>query len=219
MNEFESLEQTSSTIDGRRSVTRSRKIQINMAAYMKLFDAVRQLHRYSRLVVRATWTTAFRTSGGCPPWTNPSALVRSQSLHLYTSSGTAQNTCIHRFYNIHAGTTMSTTATSFRWTRVGGVFRGQPELLSPTSRPFVVQDRMFGNRAGSAGFSGENGGESSESGGEESGGDGGDSNTGPQMTALTPLMVPEVFPNVPLIAVSRHPVFPRFIKIIEVRMM
>ncbi|KAF3835637.1 hypothetical protein F7725_028195 [Dissostichus mawsoni] len=31
------------------------------------------------------------------------------------------------------------------------------------------------------------------------------------------MMVPEVFPNVPLIAVSRNPVFPRFIKIIEVK--
>uniref|UniRef100_A0A3B4ED13 Lon protease homolog, mitochondrial n=1 Tax=Pygocentrus nattereri TaxID=42514 RepID=A0A3B4ED13_PYGNA len=39
----------------------------------------------------------------------------------------------------------------------------------------------------------------------------------PQMTALTPMMVPEVFPNVPLIAVARNPVFPRFIKIIEVK--
>ncbi|XP_056131990.1 lon protease homolog, mitochondrial [Lampris incognitus] len=37
------------------------------------------------------------------------------------------------------------------------------------------------------------------------------------MTALTPMMVPEVFPHVPLIAVSRNPVFPRFIKIIEVK--
>lgn len=37
------------------------------------------------------------------------------------------------------------------------------------------------------------------------------------MTALTPMMVPEVFPNVPLIAVNRNPVFPRFIKIIEVK--
>uniref|UniRef100_A0A8B9HX47 Lon protease homolog, mitochondrial n=1 Tax=Astyanax mexicanus TaxID=7994 RepID=A0A8B9HX47_ASTMX len=31
------------------------------------------------------------------------------------------------------------------------------------------------------------------------------------------MMVPEVFPNVPLIAVTRNPVFPRFIKIIEVK--
>lgn len=78
---------------------------------------------------------------------------------------------------------------------------------------------MFGNRASGAGFSGEDGGDNAGSGGEESGGDGGVPYNGPQMTALTPMIVPEVFPNVPLIAVSRNPVFPRFIKIIEVRMM
>lgn len=56
-------------------------------------------------------------------------------------------------------------------------------------------------------------------GGEEGGGGGGADagGAGPVMTALTPLMVPEHFPNVPLIAVTRNPVFPRFIKIIEVR--
>uniref|UniRef100_A0A8C4YI74 Lon protease homolog, mitochondrial n=1 Tax=Gopherus evgoodei TaxID=1825980 RepID=A0A8C4YI74_9SAUR len=37
------------------------------------------------------------------------------------------------------------------------------------------------------------------------------------MTALTPLLIPERFPNVPLIAVTRNPVFPRFIKILEVK--
>uniref|UniRef100_A0A8D3D3L2 Lon protease homolog, mitochondrial n=1 Tax=Scophthalmus maximus TaxID=52904 RepID=A0A8D3D3L2_SCOMX len=77
--------------------------------------------------------------------------------------------------------------------------------------------RMFGNQASGAGFSGEDGGDSAGSGAEESGGDGGVPYNGPQMTALTPMMVPEVFPNVPLIAVSRNPVFPRFIKIIEVK--
>uniref|UniRef100_A0A8C3HSD5 Lon protease homolog, mitochondrial n=1 Tax=Chrysemys picta bellii TaxID=8478 RepID=A0A8C3HSD5_CHRPI len=39
----------------------------------------------------------------------------------------------------------------------------------------------------------------------------------PAMTALTPLLIPERFPNVPLIAVTRNPVFPRFIKILEVK--
>ncbi|KAL3866563.1 hypothetical protein ACJMK2_043851 [Sinanodonta woodiana] len=34
--------------------------------------------------------------------------------------------------------------------------------------------------------------------------------------ALTPMAVPEVFPNVPVIAISRNPVFPRFVKMIEV---
>lgn len=55
---------------------------------------------------------------------------------------------------------------------------------------------------------------------DESGGDEGYSPppppSPPQMTALTTMLVPEVFPNVPLVAVNRNPVFPRFIKIIEV---
>ncbi|TRY60367.1 hypothetical protein DNTS_025780 [Danionella cerebrum] len=72
---------------------------------------------------------------------------------------------------------------------------------------------FFGNR--SSGFSGEDGAESSSS-GDGDGADEGPYAT-PQMTALTPMIVPEVFPNVPLIAVNRNPVFPRFIKIIEVK--
>uniref|UniRef100_A0A8C1D757 Lon protease homolog, mitochondrial n=1 Tax=Cyprinus carpio carpio TaxID=630221 RepID=A0A8C1D757_CYPCA len=75
---------------------------------------------------------------------------------------------------------------------------------------------LSGNKGG--GFSGEDGGESSagSAGDEESGGDEGPY-VPPQMTALAPMLVPEVFPNVPLVAVNRNPVFPRFIKIIEVR--
>lgn len=75
---------------------------------------------------------------------------------------------------------------------------------------------FYGNRG--SGFS-EDGAESSGAGGgDESSGDGGTGYGSPQMTALTPMMVPEVFPNVPLIAVNRNPVFPRFIKIIEVKL-
>ncbi|XP_053318178.1 lon protease homolog, mitochondrial [Spea bombifrons] len=83
----------------------------------------------------------------------------------------------------------------------------------------------FGNRGNSA-FSGDDGVESGGS-GEDEGGSGGDEGgssgvesaeyTAPLVTALTPLIVPEVFPNVPVIAVSRNPVFPRFVKIIEVK--
>nr|KAF6480947.1 lon peptidase 1, mitochondrial [Molossus molossus] len=40
---------------------------------------------------------------------------------------------------------------------------------------------------------------------------------GPVVTALTPMTIPDVFPQLPLIAVTRNPVFPRFIKIIEVK--
>jgi hypothetical protein len=35
-------------------------------------------------------------------------------------------------------------------------------------------------------------------------------------TLLAPVTVPDVFPKVPVLAVGRHPVFPRFIKLIEV---
>jgi Lon-like ATP-dependent protease len=38
----------------------------------------------------------------------------------------------------------------------------------------------------------------------------------PSMNALAPIQVPDFFPKVPLIAVSRNPLFPRFIKMIEV---
>ncbi|XP_064620790.1 lon protease homolog, mitochondrial-like isoform X2 [Lineus longissimus] len=41
--------------------------------------------------------------------------------------------------------------------------------------------------------------------------------SGPGMTTLlAPVTVPDVFPKVPVLAVARHPVFPRFIKLIEV---
>ncbi|XP_001376069.1 lon protease homolog, mitochondrial isoform X1 [Monodelphis domestica] len=66
------------------------------------------------------------------------------------------------------------------------------------------------------------GGDDSPEGGAEdgagaSGSAGGGGAEGPVMTALTPMMIPEVFPHLPLIAVTRNPVFPRFIKIIEVK--
>lgn len=79
----------------------------------------------------------------------------------------------------------------------------------------------FGSR-GSGAYSGEDGAQSGEGGDESSSGeDGGGAEeaaySAPIVTALTPLIVPEVFPNVPVIAVSRNPVFPRFVKIIEVK--
>jgi len=38
----------------------------------------------------------------------------------------------------------------------------------------------------------------------------------PSMSALAPIQVPEYLPKVPLIAVNRNPLFPRFIKMIEI---
>ncbi|XP_036170385.1 LOW QUALITY PROTEIN: lon protease homolog, mitochondrial [Myotis myotis] len=74
------------------------------------------------------------------------------------------------------------------------------------------------SRGGSSGFSG---GEDAPEGGVEDGaaGAGGSAGggEGPVITALTPMTIPDVFPHLPLIAVTRNPVFPRFIKIIEVK--
>ncbi|XP_055105964.2 lon protease homolog, mitochondrial isoform X2 [Symphalangus syndactylus] len=74
------------------------------------------------------------------------------------------------------------------------------------------------NSRGGGAFSG--GEDASEGGAEEgAGGAGGSagSGEGPVITALTPMTIPDVFPHLPLIAITRNPVFPRFIKIIEVK--
>ncbi|KAM9244131.1 lon protease homolog, mitochondrial [Dugong dugon] len=74
------------------------------------------------------------------------------------------------------------------------------------------------NRGGSGPFTGSE--DASEGGAEDGvGGAGGSAGggEGPVITALTPMMIPDVFPHLPLVAVTRNPVFPRFIKIIEVK--
>ncbi|XP_029988075.1 lon protease homolog, mitochondrial [Sphaeramia orbicularis] len=185
-----------------------------MAAYMKMIGAARQLHRNSSLVVKLTCPGEFRTRGSRQLLSETSGLNRTQAPRFYTGSGTPQKTCTD-ITAMTAGFRLTTRP--HRWMRVGSVLRSHPDLLTSTRRPFIIQDRAFGNQTSGAGFSGEDGADSAGSGGEESGGDGGGAFSGPQMTALTPMMVPEVFPNVPLIAVNRNPVFPRFIKIIEVK--
>ncbi|XP_047387290.1 LOW QUALITY PROTEIN: lon protease homolog, mitochondrial [Sciurus carolinensis] len=74
------------------------------------------------------------------------------------------------------------------------------------------------NSRGGGAFSG---GEDAADGGAEdsAGGAGGSAGAGegPVITALTPMTIPDVFPQLPLIAITRNPVFPRFIKIIEVK--
>ncbi|XP_012501667.1 PREDICTED: lon protease homolog, mitochondrial [Propithecus coquereli] len=74
------------------------------------------------------------------------------------------------------------------------------------------------NSRGGGAFSG--GEDASEGGSEEGAGGAGGSaggGEGPVITALTPMTIPDVFPHLPLIAITRNPVFPRFIKIIEVK--
>ncbi|XP_028259887.1 lon protease homolog, mitochondrial [Parambassis ranga] len=183
-----------------------------MASCMKMIAAVRQMQRNAALVVKLNRSGVGRTLTETP------ALGRLQSPRLYTSS--SEKTFHYGSLNIPGNTAQAAgcrvMARPHRWMRVGSVARFQTSLLTQSSGPFTIQGRMYGNRSSGAGFSGEDGADSSGSGGEESGGDG-VHYSGPQMTALTPMIVPEVFPNVPLIAVGRNPVFPRFIKIIEVK--
>lgn len=35
--------------------------------------------------------------------------------------------------------------------------------------------------------------------------------------ALSPVTVPDKFPNIPVLAIGRNPLFPRFVKMLEVR--
>lgn len=66
------------------------------------------------------------------------------------------------------------------------------------------------------GRGGGGGGEETSEGGAEDGAAAGGGD-GPVVTALAPMTVPDVFPHLPLIAITRNPVFPRFIKIVEVK--
>ncbi|KAM8889006.1 lon protease homolog, mitochondrial isoform 1-T1 [Synchiropus picturatus] len=175
-----------------------------MATYITMFGA---LHRtLVKQKCPSVFRPVFARSDGV-------GLYRLRTTRCYSSSESSKS------YNV-TGSTVMTAGTRLatrphRWMRVSCTPLGTTGLLA-SPRPNMVLGRTFGNQASGAGFSGEDSGDSAGSGGEESGGDGGAS-YGPQMTALTPMMVPEVFPNVPLIAVSRNPVFPRFIKIIEVK--
>ena len=97
--------------------------------------------------------------------------------------------------------------------------------LMTQSSPNWGQVRAFSTGSGGDEFSSA---ASSSDGGEDEGSGGEDGSPGPDVTvggdlppsmvALSPMTVPEVWPRVPVIAVRRHPLFPRFIKMIEVCM-
>lgn len=211
---------TSSELDG-NELACLRMLQTNMAICAKVLGAAGQMSRNPAIFVKLKCAGVLRPGSSHVSVTDTSALGRILPSRLYTTSGILQKTCSGRFGNTPPSTTTTGACRligrSRRWMRVGGVLSGQTELMVPFCRSSIIPDRAFGNRPSGAGFSGEDGGDNVGSGGEESGGNGGGPYNGAQMTALTPMMVPEVFPNVPLIAVNRNPVFPRFIKIIEVR--
>ncbi|XP_026336953.2 lon protease homolog, mitochondrial [Ursus arctos] len=73
------------------------------------------------------------------------------------------------------------------------------------------------SRGGGAFSSGEDASEGGAEDGAAGAGGSAGGGDGQIITALTPMTIPDVFPHLPLIAVTRNPVFPRFIKIIEVK--
>ncbi|XP_041086688.1 lon protease homolog, mitochondrial [Polyodon spathula] len=146
----------------------------------------------------------------------PDSAKAAVSKRLYCVSGTLRAASLCNRTSGIAMTAAGRTSHLRQWRRVASVCKGN-FLVSPADPVHCNQRRYlrdFGNRnGGGSAFSGDDGAESGGSSGGEEGGDG----VAPSMTALTTMSVPEVFPNVPLIAVTRNPVFPRFIKIIEVK--
>ncbi|XP_020371186.1 lon protease homolog, mitochondrial isoform X1 [Rhincodon typus] len=105
-------------------------------------------------------------------------------------------------------------------TRVAGsaCCNGKKSGLLSQSNPRLQQTCSFQDFSEkSSGGSVNSGDDGVEDGAGDGGGGEGAAGMPPSMTALSPMIVPDVFPNVPLIAITRNPVFPRFIKIIEVK--
>ncbi|XP_035378988.1 lon protease homolog, mitochondrial [Electrophorus electricus] len=184
-----------------------------MAACVKMWGACKQVYKKGTVARKNCARTfgAEMNGPGARAALGPNAAFRRASL----------------FRGRYGNVTFVPSETALRaWSRVAGVLSaggvgggggglGCGSLMGCEQRRYV-----FGGRgSGGSGSGEENGAEGGGSAGEESGGTGGDGGAyvPPHMTALTPMMVPEVFPNVPLIAVSRNPVFPRFIKIVEVK--
>uniref|UniRef100_A0A4W3IJ61 Lon protease homolog, mitochondrial n=1 Tax=Callorhinchus milii TaxID=7868 RepID=A0A4W3IJ61_CALMI len=142
--------------------------------------------------------------------------------HSVPNGGAADGSSIRRFHYVVAEGVRGCS----RRRTVTGAVSGVRALTSPgiaASNGSGLGLSAAGQQArGFQGFSDRDGGGSSYSGEDGVEGGAGDEGGGgdaiaPTMTALSPMIVPDVFPNVPLIAVTRNPVFPRFIKIIEVK--
>ncbi|XP_046882862.1 lon protease homolog, mitochondrial [Hypomesus transpacificus] len=189
-----------------------------MATCMRMLGACK--YSYDKgAIVSKNYSSMFATGAVRSLVNETSSWTGLVAKRSYSTSGTLRKTlCNGGFGNVIPSTTGAGRLGKLnRWARATSVFAAERQVLNSASPFHSDHRRLFGNKGSGAGFSGEDGSESSGSGGDESGGDGGIPYNSPQMTALTPMLVPEVFPNVPLIAVSRNPVFPRFIKIIEVK--
>ncbi|MCJ8737658.1 hypothetical protein PDJAM_G00026570 [Pangasius djambal] len=194
-----------------------RTLEINMAAYMKMWSRYRQAYKNGTLFCsKYIKKSASEVNGFYPEESLSRSGFTANRSHSYVSYKKSQ-LCSGTFGTITSVTGPARATDLRKWTRIAGVL--PPARGSVGSGLFMNHDQrryLFGNRG--SGLPGEDGAESSSPNDDEPGGDGAESGSAPpHITALTPMMVPEVFPNVPLIAVTRNPVFPRFIKIIEVK--
>ncbi|XP_060737933.1 lon protease homolog, mitochondrial [Tachysurus vachellii] len=206
---------SSSQVAGSRVSARG-ILEINMAAYMKMWSRYRQAYK-NGTVFCSKYTNGFGAE--INGFYSGESLIRSgltpKRTHFYSSCKTPL--CSGTFGTITSVTGPARLTQVTKWARIASVL--PPAGGSVRSGIVINHDQrryLFGNRG--SGLPGEDGAEGSGTNGDEPGGDGAESGSPPlHVTALTPMMVPEVFPNVPLIAVTRNPVFPRFIKIIEVK--
>lgn len=191
-----------------------------MATYMRMLGAIKQSYRSGITPFKnCPGTTGHILSRGNGGDTLISSSKVTNRCYSFSKPTWRPSLCNDSLGNISPSMTGAMRYGDLnKWRRIASVFGYTTEITGPSGAIVGCQQRryFYGNRG--SGFTGEDGPESGGSGGDESSGNGGGAGYGsPQMTALTPMMVPEVFPNVPLIAVSRNPVFPRFIKIIEVK--
>lgn len=195
-----------------------RTLEINMAAYMKMWSRYRHAYRNGTVFCSKS-TKKFSAENGFYAGESLSQSgFTANRPHSYISCKKPL-LCSGPFGTVTSVTSMTGPARVThltKWARIVGVLPPARGSVGPGL--FMNHDQrryLFGNRG--SGLPGEDGAESSSPSDDEPGGDGAESGAAPpHITALTPMMVPEVFPHVPLIAVTRNPVFPRFIKIIEV---
>lgn len=195
------------------------------------FKAFR-LHDISNRLRSCAWRNSFVAVHPTKPLTHRTALVRH-------ASGAGGNTrtiplCPGRTKLgsnlMKSGVSRRLTKTDFCNRHISSLsvlephIKQQEHFVNPSSKAFSRSIWKWNGDRGNGGLGGRSGnGDGEASSGDGSGGEDGSPSSGdggdyppPSMVSLSPMTIPEDFSPVPLIAVPRNPVFPKFIKIIEV---
>ncbi|MGH0177668.1 UNVERIFIED_CONTAM: hypothetical protein FKN15_012430 [Acipenser sinensis] len=164
-----------------------------MAAYMRMWRSCGSSCRNGAYLLKSKHWAATPLPAG-----ELNSAKAAVSKRLYSVSGTLRAASLCNSTSGIAMTAVERTSRLRQWRRVASVCKGD-FLVSPADLVHCNQRRYlrdFGNRnSGGSAFSGDDGAESGGSSGGEEGGDGGEG-AAQSMTALTTMLVPEVFPNV-----------------------